>query len=174
MTIRELLSAPESVSALDRISNPLQDRILRTLGRRPAGVLRGSWLGHPVHPMLVTVPLGAWTAAVVLESTLRDHHAARRLIGLGLIGVPPALVTGWADWSVRDDRQRRAGLVHAVGNTVAVAAMLASFRRRKDAPDLRAQALSWFGLAAAGLSGALGGHIAFGKDLPAATLVAGD
>lgn len=163
MTVKELLSAPESVAALDRVSIPLRARILRLLDDRPAAsVLRGSWLGHPVHPMAVTLPMGAWTAAVLLETVRRDHRAARRLIGLGLLAVPPALATGWADWSLRDDAQRRAGLIHAAGNGAAAMAMAISFRRRRTGPDLCAQAWSWFGLAAAGASGALGGHIAFG------------
>ncbi|SEL01025.1 DUF2231 domain-containing protein [Rhodococcus maanshanensis] len=162
MNVRELLGVPESVDALDRISVPLQQRVGGILDNGPAaGLLRGSWLGHPVHPMAVTVPVGAWTAAVVLETVLRDHRAARRLIGLGLAGAPLAVATGWADWAVRDDTDRRAGLVHAVGNTMAASAMLVSFRLRKRGPSVRAEAWSWAGLAAAAASGALGGHIAF-------------
>jgi uncharacterized membrane protein len=164
MNVHELLGVPESIDALDRVSAPLQERVNSLLDHGPAaGFLRGSWLGHPVHPMAVTVPVGAWTAAVALETVMRDHNAARRLIGLGLAGAPFAVVTGWADWVERDEADRRAGLVHALGNTAAASAMLVSFRLRRHAPTVRAQAWSWVGLAAAAVSGALGGHIAFGS-----------
>ncbi|TQF68316.1 hypothetical protein FK531_14555 [Rhodococcus spelaei] len=168
MSIRDVLGRAESVTALDPVSDALRTRVLRGLDDRPAaGLLRGSWLGHPVHPAMVAVPLGAWTSSLVLDIVFRDHLAARRMIGFGLIAVPPALATGWADWSLRDAPQRRAGLIHAAGNTVAVVLMLASYRRRKAAPGFRASALSVLGLGAAGAAGALGGHIAFSADASA-------
>ncbi|MFF0813609.1 DUF2231 domain-containing protein [Rhodococcus sp. NPDC003318] len=163
MTVRDLLSRPDSVTGLDRVGDPLRDRIAGLLDRHPvvAGLLRGSWLGHPVHPALVTLPVGSWTAAVVLDLTLRDHRAARRLIGVGIAAFPVAAVTGWADWAARGDRDRRAGLVHAGANVVAAGAMLRSFRLRRNSAGLRAQAWSGLGLAVATASAALGGHIAY-------------
>ena len=29
--------------------------------------LHGTWLGHPLHPVLTDIPLGAWTAALLLD-----------------------------------------------------------------------------------------------------------
>lgn len=166
MTIQDLLSTPEQATGIDRVGDPLHARVTGLFDGHPtaAGILRGRWLGHPVHPGVVSIPIGAWTAAVTLELALRDHRAARRLIGLGLVCVPIAVATGWADWSVRGDRDRRAGLVHAAGNTVASLAMLRSYRLRATSTGARAQAWSLVGLTVAGLSGALGGHIAFGGD----------
>ncbi|MFD4293288.1 DUF2231 domain-containing protein [Rhodococcus sp. NPDC058505] len=164
MSIDELLRAPERATGLDRVAVPLHRRLTRVADRNPAAaaVLRGRWVGHPVHPAVVALPVGAWTAAVVLEMVLRDHHAARRLIGLGLVCVPVAVATGWADWSVRDERDRRAGLVHAAGNTLGTLAMLRSYLLRSGSAGARAQAWSVAGLAVVGVSGTLGGHIAFG------------
>src|SRR5947208_16333014 len=31
-------------------------------------LLSGTWLGHPVHPFLTDVAIGAWTGAVVLDA----------------------------------------------------------------------------------------------------------
>ncbi|MFE3289188.1 DUF2231 domain-containing protein [Rhodococcus sp. NPDC059234] len=167
MSIRSALGRAESVAALDPVGDALRDRIQRGVDDRPiAGILRGAWLGHPVHPMTVTAPLGAWTSSLVLDIVFRDHVAARRMIGFGLVTVPPALATGWADWSLRDAAQRRAGLIHAAGNTVAALLMLASYRRRKASPGFRAGLLSVLGLGAAGAAGALGGHIAFAGNAP--------
>lgn len=163
MTVSDALTMPENLPALDRVGDPLHRTLRRVLdGSRAGDALRGAWLGHPVHPSAATVPLGSWTAAVVLESVLRDHRAARRLIGLGLVGFPFAAVTGWADWSLRDTRQRRAGLVHAVGNATAALAMFSSYRQRANGPTARAEVTSVVGVLVAGAAGALGGHIAFG------------
>lgn len=164
MNVHQLLETPESVTGLDRVGDPLRDRIAGVLDRNRAvsALLRGEWLGHPVHPALVALPIGSWTAAVTLELSLRDHRAARRLIGLGLVTFPPAAMTGWADWAARDERDRRVGLVHAVANAVAAGAMFRSFRLRKQSAGGRAQAWSTVGLAVAGAAGALGGHIAYG------------
>src|SRR5690625_4712151 len=55
-------------------------------------VLHGSFLGHPLHPMVTDVPLGAWTTAFVLD-TADVAFGKRELgpgadaaIGLGLAG----------------------------------------------------------------------------------------
>ena len=31
-------------------------------------VVHGVWLGHPLHPVLTDIPVGAWTTALVLDS----------------------------------------------------------------------------------------------------------
>ena len=36
-------------------------------GRQLQNTLHGTWLGHPLHPVLTDVPLGAWTATLVLD-----------------------------------------------------------------------------------------------------------
>lgn len=166
MTLRELLQTPGTVEALDRVADPIRQRVVPLLERNPrvTGVLRGRWLGHPVHPMLVTTPVGAWTAAVTLETVRRDHVAARRLIALGVAVVPLAVLTGWADWAHRDRDDRRAGIVHAAGNTAATLAMVASLRQRRRGRTGRGQWYSALGLTLAAASGALGGHIAFAGD----------
>ena len=41
--------------------------LLGERGRRLQGVLHGTWLGHPIHPALTDVPLGAWTAGLALD-----------------------------------------------------------------------------------------------------------
>ncbi|MGW0176328.1 DUF2231 domain-containing protein [Rhodococcus sp. NPDC003322] len=161
--VREVLAIPESLTALDQVGDPLHARLQQAFGGRVGAALRGSWLGHPVHPIVVTIPIGAWTSAVLLESFLRDHCAARRLIGLGLLAVPFAALTGWADWSTRDATERRAGLVHAAGVNLAALAMVSSYRQRRNGPTARAEATSLVAVLAVGAGGALGGHISFGR-----------
>ncbi|CAM2993036.1 DUF2231 domain-containing protein [Prescottella defluvii] len=178
MNLRHLYNKAESASFLDGVSAALQHRLQDGLGRTPVGDrLRGDWLGHPLHPGLVAIPIGAWTSSLIFDTVLRDHRSARRLIGVGLLALPPALASGWADWSERDVRQRRVGLLHAGANAVGITLMLASFRRRRHDPaasDALAMGLSVAALGAVGAGGALGGHLVFGQGAGLAMTPAND
>ena len=57
--------------------------------------LHGVWLGHPLHPVLVQVPVGAWMSASALDLLVpRADAAARRLVAAGLVASAPAIVAG--------------------------------------------------------------------------------
>src|SRR6266852_7290259 len=79
-------------------------------------LVHGTWLGHPLHPVLTDIPIGAWTAALVfdvLESMSGRKEcgsAADLAIGVGLLGAVGSAVTGITDWSETDDRARKIGL----------------------------------------------------------------
>jgi nitrite reductase/ring-hydroxylating ferredoxin subunit/uncharacterized membrane protein len=121
-------------------------------------VLHGVWLGHPLHPMLVQVPAGAWVSASILDLARGDERTARLLVGTGLIAAVPAALAGTADWSEQHEQQMRVGIVHAAGNVVALGLYGASLAPRD--PRL-SRALRLAGLAAVSASGLLGGHISF-------------
>ena len=173
MDIGNLYRRAESARQLDGPSIGIQRRILGAVDRTPttrkiADALRGSLVGHPLHPALVTVPAGAWTASVIFDFFVREPETARRLIALGLITTPPVLMTGWLDWSERSDTARRVGLVHAAANGVGIMSFIASYRLRAcrlracETGGLRsARLLSLIGLTAVSVGGALGGHIVF-------------
>ncbi|MDJ0106581.1 hypothetical protein QM646_09175, partial [Rhodococcus erythropolis] len=117
MDIGTLYRGIESARGLDGPSTGIRRRILQITersdrSRTVAALLRGALVGHPIHPALVTIPAGAWTASLIFDVS-GDPQTARRLIGLGLVSTPPALLTGWLDWSERGDVARRVGLVHA-------------------------------------------------------------
>src|SRR5689334_10616192 len=96
-------------------------------GKRPRSPLAGSY-GHPIHPILVTVPIGAWTASVVLDvvSMASDDTGLARastwLIGIGLVGALLAAVWGVMDLTTlpKGSRARAVGVTHAVLNSVAI------------------------------------------------------
>ena len=128
-----------------------------------AGVLRGSWLGHPVHPLLVTVPIGAWTTSAVFDVVFKDQATARRLVGIGLAATPPTVLAGWADYTLLNRPQQRVGLVHVASNGTAVLLFALSYRayRRERWPAARRYCM--LGLAAMGVGGALGGHLSYAQ-----------
>jgi hypothetical protein len=49
--------------------NAVAETTLNPLGQNVRNFLHGTWLGHPLHPMLTDVPVGGWTAAAALYPT---------------------------------------------------------------------------------------------------------
>ncbi len=154
----QLISRLEQDSRLDKLVAAGQ-RAARLI--RPGKVrdgLHGVWLGHPVHPVLVQAPVGAWLSAGLLDLSGGDQKAVRRLVGAGLAAAVPAAVAGAADWSEQHEQQMRVGVVHAAGNLTAMALYGASLLAR--GPRL-GRVLRLGGLAAVAASGLAGGHISF-------------
>src|ERR1051326_3216078 len=90
-------------------------------GRKIRNFLHGVWLGHPLHPVLTDIPIGAWTAAVILDATeaagnKRCAAGADMAVKIGLVGAVGAAVAGLTDWQARDGSARRVGLVHGLLN----------------------------------------------------------
>jgi uncharacterized membrane protein len=102
-------------------------------------ILQGKWLGHPLHPAIVHVPIGAWLVTAVVD--IAGRHAPARgtlpLIGLycvavGLIGALLAVPTGVADWtSIKKERPAwKLGLYHMALNALAAVVWAANFGLR--------------------------------------------
>ncbi|MFJ7270436.1 DUF2231 domain-containing protein [Streptomyces sp. NPDC099050] len=128
---------------------------------RMRDLLRGRPLGHPVHPVLVQVPIGCWLSASVLDVVPGAKHATTTLTAVGLAGVAPAAMAGWADWADLPPEQARVGLAHAVSNVAVVACYTASLTARLRGRSAKGRLWSLGGLAAVAVSGALGGHVAY-------------
>ena len=148
--------------ALDRIAGPTS-RWVAGLLENPTlkDALSGTWLGHPVHPMLTDLPIGFWTSAFVLDflGGKSSRRAAQRLVGLGILSAIPTAVTGAADWSDTDTRDKRVGVVHGVLNTAALLAFASSWRARHQRRHLRGVALGLLGGTLATAGAYLGGHL---------------
>ncbi|URM92556.1 Rieske (2Fe-2S) protein [Streptomyces sp. MRC013] len=123
--------------------------------------LHGRWLGHPVHPLLVQVPIGTWLSAALLDVLPGRRRGARTLVATGLAAAGPAALAGWVDWAELPREQQRVGLVHAAANVTAVALYTASYTARRRGCVRRGKALGFAGLTAVFAGGALGGHLAY-------------
>jgi nitrite reductase/ring-hydroxylating ferredoxin subunit/uncharacterized membrane protein len=156
-----LISRFEQESRLDGAVSAGQ-RVARLIPRgKLRDVLHGVWLGHPLHPILVQAPVGAWLSASFLDFT-GDEKAARRLTAAGICAAVPAALAGAADWSEQHEQQMRVGVIHAAGNVAALGLYTASLVRRGPLGGPRAgRLLRLAGLAAVSVSGLLGGHISF-------------
>ena len=93
-------------------------------------ILQGKWLGHPLHPAIVHVPVGLWTAACAFDvlswfgvgspaSVL--PRLALYAVAIGLVAALAAVPTGAADWGPikRDKPAWKIGLYHLLLNLCA-------------------------------------------------------
>ncbi len=165
--LNALAARLDSAEALDGLG--------RTAGRTVRGlipegaakhVLSGAWLGHPLHPIMTDIPIGAWTSSVVLDWTggKASQFASDRLILTGVLAAGATAATGWSDWAdteQADAAVRRSGLVHAAANGSATALMIGSYLARRRGARGRGKLLSLAGSAALGAGGWLGGHLTY-------------
>jgi nitrite reductase/ring-hydroxylating ferredoxin subunit len=159
-----ILTRLEEAHALDGVSDKLQAAFSAVVKpQRLRDLLHGTWLGHPLHPVLVQVPVGAFVSAAVLDLIPGARRAATTLIAVGTASTPPAIAAGWADWSEMTKDRRRVGLVHASANAVAVSLYAASLVARSRGRTGRGKALAYAGLSVAGVGAYLGGHLAYAQ-----------
>lgn len=164
MNIHRVLTRVEEVESLDapadasaRIASLVVD------GARLGRILRGSWLGHPVHPLLITLPIGTWMTSVVFDVVFKDVATARRLVGVGLAATPPTVLAGWADYALLNKRQQRVGLVHAMSNGLGATCFGLAYRAYRKDKVRAARVYSLLGLGAISVGGALGGHLSYAQ-----------
>lgn len=156
----------EGLESLDRVARPFADRAKRaTRSTGVKNVLSGTWLGHPLHPMLTDLPIGAWVTAGVLDVSAgkAGAGAARRLVGLGVATALPTAAAGWSDWSDTYGADQRVGLVHALGNVAAVTLQLGSYLCRRRGHRVIGITLSSVALGAVMVTGYLGGHLSYNR-----------
>jgi uncharacterized membrane protein len=123
--------------------------------------LRGDPVGHPIHPALVQIPVGAWVSATLLDFVPRTGPASTVLIAVGLGTVLPAAAAGAVDLAAMTKEQQRVGVAHVACNSVGIVLFGASLVSRLRSRHLRGRGYALAGLAAVGLGGLLGGHLAF-------------
>jgi nitrite reductase/ring-hydroxylating ferredoxin subunit/uncharacterized membrane protein len=164
--VTRLIEQSEQGQVLDQLAEQLQG-IMRTAveqggpaARRLKNWLHGTWLGHPLHPALTDVPIGAWTVAFLLDIVGAEEQADAAMT-IGALAAVPTALAGAADWSDMDPPARRLGLVHALLNTFGLSCIIASlFARRSDNRALGV-GLSTAGLSVASFSAWLGGSLVY-------------
>jgi uncharacterized membrane protein len=141
--------------------------------KRPRSVLAGPY-GHPFHPILVTVPIGAWVAALVFDVISKSSdrpetfaEGAFWLLVIGIVGAVVAAVFGVMDLMTIPSRTPAAStaITHMALNTVvlvifAVNALIRQSEGRDEVSNL-ALGLTVVGLLVLGASGWLGGKLSY-------------
>lgn len=151
----------------------MDDRTPQQRAKRPRSIIAGPY-GHPFHPILVTVPIGSWVASIVFDIialTAEDPTpyvvAARILILIGIVGAVLAAIWGFLDYLqlAAGTPARRTATTHMILNlgvtVLFVVNVLVRLAQDDDEASVIGFVLSLVGLAALGLSGWLGGKLAY-------------
>ncbi len=164
--LHKLMARIEQTEALDKVAQPIAGLVGRIVKPRPIrNILSGSYLGHPLHPLMTDLPIGAWTMATLLDTVggRRAEPAADLLVTAGILTAAPTAWAGLNDWSDTQGGDRRVGIVHAAANATALVCFTASLvaRRCGRRGVAKVIALGGFGLLMSG--GYLGGHLSYSR-----------
>lgn len=161
-------------NSIGKVVATLDKLLYRSMGapamRRLKIFLNGTWIGHPLHPILTDIPIGAWTLTIVLDLAgllfrLPQLGLAPSITaGIGVAGAAAAITAGLSDWMDVDPPEKAIGAFHAILNSNATILFLISFFLRWS----RHWQLGWgpFVLALGGyllamIGGYLGGTMVF-------------
>jgi nitrite reductase/ring-hydroxylating ferredoxin subunit len=160
-------------SSIDRQQgwlDPLAERIQGALtsaleqggtpARRVKDFLNGTWLGHPLHPVLTDAAIGAWFTSAMLD-LFGSRRGADTALAIGIVSSLPTAAAGMADWHDLNGKQRRTGLVHALLNSGALVCFVASLIARGKGSRALGVGLSTTGLTLATGSAYLGGELVY-------------
>ena len=88
-------------------------------------ILKGKWLGHPLHPILVHVPMAMWPGALIFDLLSQWRIGGNVIVRLsfyaiafGLAAALLAVPTGLVDWSgIKKEKPAwKIGLYHMILN----------------------------------------------------------
>jgi uncharacterized membrane protein len=142
--------------------------------KRPRTRLAGPY-GHPFHPVLVTVPIGAWVAVLIFDILARTSDAntgdfargAFVLLLIGIVGAVIAALFGFMDLMTIPSRTPAAAtaLTHMALNTIILVVMAVNALVRQseglDSVSTTSLCLTILGLVILGVSGSLGGRLSY-------------
>jgi nitrite reductase/ring-hydroxylating ferredoxin subunit/uncharacterized membrane protein len=138
--------------------------------RDAVDVLHGTWLGHPLHPVLTEITIGAWFIGGMFDAIGaigRSRRARRaRLIGdrlaaVGTASAVPTALTGLADFSTFPQWSAKPATLHAAFNVVNVSLYATSLRERSRGNRRRGLAFSFLAQALTMASAWLGGMLVY-------------
>lgn len=126
--------------------------------------------GHPIHPMLVALPIGFFVGALVCDIILALTHnpfwpsVSVVLIGFGIVAALLAALFGFIDYFTApiSGQIKATATRHMVLNLLAVVVFAVAFWLRwSDSISSTGIALTVLGVLILAVSGWLGGHLAY-------------
>lgn len=143
-----------------------------SLTRAIADALHGSsWFGHPLHPALTDIPIGAWVMAAFFDASAAmgggaaAESAADTLLAVGAAAAVPTALAGMADYSAIDDTAIAIGAAHGLLNSAGLGLYLLSMWARARGRRSQGVLLSTLGLSMVGASAALGGDMVYRRKI---------
>jgi nitrite reductase/ring-hydroxylating ferredoxin subunit/uncharacterized membrane protein len=164
-----LAKSPALAKAAD-VWQPVVQAALNKLDPAIVDTLHGTPLGHPLHPLITDVPIGAWTVTAIFDAlelagttNLADGADAALAIGIGSAAL--AALTGWADWSDTTGEAKSLGIAHAALNGAALTTYVAALALRRNGRREAGIGLAMLGYGFVAAAGYLGGELVFGEQL---------
>jgi nitrite reductase/ring-hydroxylating ferredoxin subunit/uncharacterized membrane protein len=134
-------------------------------GRTVKNLLHGTaLLGHPLHPAVTDVPIGAYLVGLVADGT-GQPRAGDTALAVGVGAATLAALSGYTDFHETYGHERRVALAHGAAMTAALGLQLTSLALRVaggDGARRAAVGLSTAGLAVVAVSAYLGGDLVYG------------
>lgn len=165
-----VIEAVQDLGVSQMVANAVQPAIKKLFHEWSGGAsikegIHGDWLGHPLHPVLTDLPIGAWTTAAIFDALPRNENswhprAADACVAIGIVTALPTALTGLTDWSETSGRAARVGAAHATCNIIATLLYASSLLARRS-DRRRGVLLAYAGFGAMSLGGVLGGHLVF-------------
>jgi len=143
--------------------------ILGKPGQALKNLLHGTTLlGHPLHPAITDVPIGAWTVGVLCDwlfvaTGVVPPIAGDVALGVGVAAAILAAMSGLTDHHETSGFERRTATVHGLTMTTVLIVEVVSLVMRRS-PDLRLSAIviATLGYVLALAGSYVGGHLTFG------------
>jgi nitrite reductase/ring-hydroxylating ferredoxin subunit/uncharacterized membrane protein len=177
MDVNKIIDFAQSPEWLEDAADIIQPAVLNafesagTTGKAVKNFLHGTKLGHPLHPILTDIPIGAYTTTAVMDlmellGKEDMRPGADASLAIGLAGAAGAAVTGTVDWTGTSGQNRRVGLMHATLNIGATLLNTASLIFRKKTTHRKlAMGLSFWAYGITMLAAYLGGHLVYGQQM---------
>lgn len=162
---RPLLRAIDDQALVDAAG----ERLAPAIGEALAAVgpvkdaLNGTWLGHPLHPALTDLPVGALLVAGALDLAGEDDGADGAL-AIAIAGMVAAATAGVADYADTYGTSRRRSTVHAalMGSSLVLAVASLALRLAGGLLRPAGVALSTLSIGTMTIGAWLGGEIVYG------------
>lgn len=152
------------------VKGALHDLVLQggEQSRSIADLLHGVWLGHPLHPLLTDVTIGAWSFAalfdalsIVMPFRRSTRDTADALTTLGIVTAIPTTAAGLTDYSTIKQDAVQYGFLHGILNVTGLMLYLLSRRARSHNHRLTGIWFSLLGLATLTAASWLGGEMVY-------------
>lgn len=164
-----LRKIPNLNETAESVSRSIHDGVLQggRAVRQGVDLLHGTWLGHPLHPVLTDVTIGALSFGTLLDllslngGGRRMEKAADTLIEIGTASAIPTALAGIADYTTIPRRVVSTGATHGLANTLALVLYLLSVRSRRSGNRPGGVLFAALGLFIMLISAWLGGEMSF-------------
>jgi len=155
------------------VSLAVHDAILK--GGEPtreiADALHGKWLGHPLHPVLTDITIGAWMIGAFFDLAgicTKDKTCEQigdRLAEVGTVSAVPTFLTGLTDFSTFPEKSATPATIHGAANVINILLYGLSVRQRRRGQRRSALTLSFFAIALSSFSAWLGGMLVYKENV---------